>query len=302
MRTEVTRILSLKSYDEIAASLVQLANKQQKIEDRQTLSGFLASYQERLGKFDEAVLTYTSAAALLPGTSSDLLSLDAARCYLMMNDTQAAADIVNKVLLSGLDPAVQGRARAYGLWIRIVSSDREQSLSLIRSLTQDVSFEDYAPALLFGLWWAEHNGEARDLLLSTWPLSPEAAIVRGEVAVSPQSFWFLMDRQSVNQSRVENTVQESVSVPEPVQKESVPIESTPSDKDVLWQQVGFFRNKDYADELARRLHALGLSPLIRSERRPSGTEYFVVLVSEDNNFTTAAKLKNAGYESFLVID
>lgn len=69
-----------------------------------------------------------------------------------------------------------------------------------------------------------------------------------------------------------------------------------------WQQVGFFRNREYADELVARLGKLGFKPVVRADKRPSGTVYFAVLVPEDRNRSAAARLKDAGFESYLVSD
>lgn len=69
-----------------------------------------------------------------------------------------------------------------------------------------------------------------------------------------------------------------------------------------WQQVGFFKNREYADELVARLVKLGFAPVVRGDKRPSGTVYFAVLVPEDGSRTVAARLKDAGFESYLVID
>ena len=69
-----------------------------------------------------------------------------------------------------------------------------------------------------------------------------------------------------------------------------------------WQQVGFFRNREYADELVAKLDKLGFHPVVRTETRPSGNSYYVVLVPEDRSRTAEGKLKDAGFESCLVTD
>jgi cell division protein FtsN len=66
-----------------------------------------------------------------------------------------------------------------------------------------------------------------------------------------------------------------------------------------WQQVGFYRSREYAEELVLRLKQKGFEPVIRSETRPSGTVYHAVLVPEDSGRTMGARLKDAGFESYL---
>jgi cell division septation protein DedD len=70
----------------------------------------------------------------------------------------------------------------------------------------------------------------------------------------------------------------------------------------VWQQVGFFKSRENADELVARLEKLGFKPVVRGDKRPSGTVYFAVLVPEDKGRTVAGRLKDSGFESYLVTD
>jgi cell division protein FtsN len=70
----------------------------------------------------------------------------------------------------------------------------------------------------------------------------------------------------------------------------------------VWQQTGFFKNREYAEDLSGKLEKLGFKPVIREEKRPSGTIYFSVLVPEDADRTAEKRLKDAGFESYLLID
>lgn len=69
-----------------------------------------------------------------------------------------------------------------------------------------------------------------------------------------------------------------------------------------WQQTGFFRVREYADEQRDKLKKAGFDAIIRDEKRPSGTTYFSVLVPETADRAVGDRLKDAGFESYLVTD
>lgn len=69
-----------------------------------------------------------------------------------------------------------------------------------------------------------------------------------------------------------------------------------------WQQTGFFRVREYADEQRDKLKKAGFDAIVREEKRPSGTTYFSVLVPETAGRAVGDRLKDAGFESYLVTD
>lgn len=292
--------------------------------DRIFILKTVASLEERSGNAAAALERYTAAASALPSRDDSLL-LDAARCALALNDPVAADSIVRTVLQSSFDEPTTLRARVYSAWIQLGAGNRREALSLIRSFASNPACADHAPALLFTLWWSDGDDAARSKLLSAWPQSFEAACARGEATVGPSSFWYLMNRneegvaafaRAGSSGLAEALKAEAPSVKTTDQKASDQKATTQSSSASSegsgasgvaagsgpWQQVGFFKNREYADELVERLKQRGFVPVIREVVRPSGTRYHTVLVPEDAGRTAGPRLKNAGFESYLVTE
>ena len=302
--------------NKIIATLVQQAAAQTQMSNRKQLLTALADYEERSGLPGLAVKHYSEAAYADTAARDYALLLDASRCALMSNDVTQANSLVQSVLLSCFDDVILIRARVYAAWVQLASGDRTAAFALIRSYADNHAFSAYAPALLFTLWWANEDSSAKATLLASWPKTPEASVVRGEISLAPVPFWYLMSR---NESKVASFAQkgpdtESMAgtVPDPItatdsggQADTPPtatVNSSSETTEGIWQQVGFFRNREYADDLVAKLKKLGFSPVIHSEKRPSGTVYFSVLVPEDAERSVGPRLKNAGFESYLLIE
>ena len=316
----ITSAFAKKDRPSVIAVLESALAKYKNPVDSVGLLTALAGFEERGGHPESAVEYFQKAAMADPSARNDGFLLDAARCALASNDVARADGLVRSVLLSCFREDILLRARVYSAWILLASDERESALSLIRSYSSIGAYAEYAPALLFTLWWAEGDGTAGKRLVEAWPASPEAAIVQGKLHTGPSPFWYLMSR---NAGKVENFAREgstalaekmgaegissgkaSVSVePEaPTPAAGQTVKPASSSAEHSWQQVGFFRNREYADELAGQLKSRGFIPVIRREPRASGTVYFSVLVPEDAEGKTAARLKDAGFESFLIIE
>jgi hypothetical protein len=226
--------------------------------------------------------------------------------------------------LTGTDDQLLARSRVYAAWIGLAKGDDPQALSLIRTLAQGKAFAAYAPALLFTLWWASGDAASRDALIATYPASPEAAVASGSMSLAPAPFWYLMGRNpgAVASFALEGTKnlpksQSSTSKPDSTAAGAQPADGQASvhadaaaqtagtaldSVSGVWQQVGFFKSRENADELVARLEKLGFKPVVRGDKRPSGTVYFAVLVPEDKGRTVAGRLKDSGFESYLVTD
>lgn len=321
VRDAISSAFAKKDRASVVAVLESALAKYKNPPDRAGLLVALAEFEERTGHPDLAVDYYQKAAVADPAARNDWLLLDAARCALSSNDIARADSLVRSVLLSCFKEEILLRARVYSVWILLASGERESALGLIRSYSAISAYAAYTPALLFTLWWAEQDPAAGKRLVESWPGSPEAAIVRGDLRTGPSPFWYLMSRNGEKVASFAREASAALSEKMGVDEKAVPVsrpdnapetgvvapgspvanEKTTSGERA-WQQVGFFRNKEYADELVGQLKARGFKPEIRREPRPSGTVYFSVLVPEDSGGTTAARLKDSGFESFLVIE
>lgn len=317
----VQKALNLDESSSVLTELTSLALKQKTIQEKKYVLATLAAYEEGLGELEFASKHYLEAAWLEPQRDWSL-SLDAARCYIALGDYEAADSLVKAVLLGSFNQKELVRARVYGVILQLGGSERANALNLCAQYSKNPDFAEYAPMLLFLQWWISEDEQAKKNLLTHWSSSVEALIVQGSVNLSPKPFWYLAERDVKNRfthSELTNTLGTQDNPPvlissgliQPLIAES----STPSDKTAkdsqnkttsrsggIWQQTGFFRNESYAKELQAKLVSMGFSAIIRSETRSSGTTYFSVLVPETEDRATGAKLKNAGFESSLVID
>lgn len=307
---QVSRALAAADATRVQTSLEGALARTTNPSDIQYLLSSLASFHERTGRPDLAALRFQEAAQAAPTDGSESLLLDAARCALSGGDTVLSDTLVRKVMLTSFSEPVLIRARLYSAWIQLSTSSSAQALSLLRDFSRLPSYSPWLPAILFTLWWSDSDVDALSRLKAECPTSVEASIVTGSIQTAPVPFWYLMAR---NQERVNAFAREgsqdlagklAARSPEPPAKAEKPQapKVSSSSQERLWQQVGFFKNVEYAQELSMRLKKLGFSCIIREEKRPSGTTYYSVLVSEDASHGSAARLKDAGYESFLVIE
>lgn len=299
----INSALTQKTAAAISEKLVAAAKQAKTTTDKQYALSVSASFLERSGNLTEAAESYRAAALADPTSRNDGLFLDSARCALAANDTDTASTMVRSVLLTAFNDTVLLRARVYAAWIQLASGDQKNALELLSTYAGNSQFEAYIPAILFTLWWGGGDSNANKTLQKRYPSSAEAAAARGEVSIGPSSFWYLMSRDGISPFVIEE-IAASTTEKSPEKTIEHTHETTPNIPTATptgaWQQTGFFQNSENAESLAARLRTLGFSPLIRKDTRPSGTVYFAVLIPDDG--TTAARLKDAGFESYLVTD
>lgn len=291
--------------------------------DRSFFLAALADFEERLGNTAEAALRFREAAQADPAGSPDSLLLDSARCLIQAGDYAGADSAVRGVLLTSFDPPSLLRARVYAAWISLQSGDPAEARSIIRSMADNSQFAAWAPALLLTLWWSGSDTAARDTLIARWPDSPEARIAASKTLLSPSPFWYLMPRseaavaafasaggsalasqQTQQAQQPKQAEQAETNSPDTAaSKDSSASDGSPPSSSVrTWQQVGFFRNREYAADLVSALAKAGFAAEIHESKRPSGTVYFAVLVPDDEKRSVGGRLKNAGFESYLVTE
>ncbi len=305
----------------VISALIQSAASVPAGSDRKQILSVLADYEERLSFLEAAGKHYHEAAFALPSARDDALLLHSARCAMSVGDSETADGLIRAVLLTSFDQDVLNRARLYAAWLQLSSGDSAAALTLLRSYAGNAGFSAYAPALLFTLWWADGDTESAKTLTEKFPGSPEAAILRGEATLSGGPFWYLMDRRSARTLAASVSSGSPVAAPvdagaaasasaivvenpadSPVAPSGTPSATDSGSSGAVWQQLGFFRIRSYADELSAKLRTKGFVPVIREETRPSGTVYFAVLVKEDSGGTIGPRLKDAGFESFPLFE
>lgn len=302
----IKEAFKLSEPSKISAALEKAAQRASTAAEKSAILVALADLEERLGNTVVAAAHYHDAAYADPAARNDALLLDSARCLLESGDITAADAHIRSVLLGSFEASTLMRARAYATLISLTGpSANEESAALARSLADNPQFAQWAPALLLTLWWTRNDEGSRKALLARWPASPEAAIVTGKIGLSPAPFWYLAPRDEKSVASFASAGIGAGSIPAvtPVSAAAVkpvPPPAVSAQKD--WQQAGFFKNREYADDLVKALAAAGFTAEIREEKRPSGTLYYAVLVPEDAARHTAERLKDAGFESYLVTD
>jgi hypothetical protein len=157
-------------------------------------------------------------------------------------------------------------------------------------------------------WFLMGRNEAR---VSTFADAGNAALAKDSLAV-PQKNAAEVDKPSSSAKLPASAASSAPADPVPAVVPSStiansgtngqPVVETALASGKRWQQVGFFKNREYADELVGKLVKLGFFPIMRNEKRPSGTVYFSVLVPEDDSGSIGNRLKDAGFETFLLIE
>ena len=281
-----------------AALSYELRNLPTAKEKRELLAAF-ADYEEGAGLYESAASHYTQAAEIGGADGSEYFSLclDAARCFMYINDVQMAAALIQKTLAGCLDSAVLFRAHFYAACAALSGNNTDAALAQLRAYLSVEGFAPYFPQILFILWYAGGDANAGARLAASYPSSAEAAIVRGDASVMPRAFWYLMPTS--RRPRSEGSV---ATIPAPAPASPSARATAAPQATGRWQQTGFFRSRSNAEAQAQELTKAGFRVYIREDRRADGNVFFSVLIPEDEAGHTAIRLKESGFESYLVID
>ncbi len=321
--------------------------------ERLEIVSVLAVVQEQLGMFAEAQSNFSVAANLSASVNRSRTGnavadteylLGAVRCALCCGNTIAADYILSTAFNGVSDTAALAYTKLYAIWswlCKIQSeSELKEPLAVLKSMTGLQSLNTVKPSVLLTLWYFTGDESCAATLQKDFPLSPEAAVVKGESFVLPTVFWYMgpagYSSTGVTQAaRLETKVpveepegaaeKTATAVPAETDsgaktaagstaasvnsatptsvkpdKVSAVNEKTAAEKYAVYQQVGFYKNREYAEEMTDRLAAAGFSGIIRSEVRSSGTTYYAVLVGDDAAGTMGSRLKKAGFDCYPV--
>ncbi len=311
----IAEAVSKRDTDAALEYLADAVKNTENSQDKKRILAFYANLQEQLGLYDDAASSYYEAAFCGRAAGDDMLLLDAARCALSVGDAVRAEAYLNPVMLTSSDEAVLARARLYAVWIQLSRADSAApsggtaaQTAVLRTYLKMPSMASVLPSVLLTLWWIDGDEEAAAVLKKDFPRSPEASVVSGDASLLPGPFWYFVPRSAAAGMPVppirQETVQQTERPPAPETGTSVPpdIAADIDGTKAVWQQLGFFREKENADRLADELRARGFPPQIIEQPRPSGTVYFAVMVRENAAGTIGAQLKNAGFECFPVFE
>ena len=295
---------------------------------------FMGSVQEQMGLYADAQKSYVAAAGIaagdaagMPKKSNEQLVLDAVRCALSSGDSATADSYLNSAVRNSKSETIQAYVKLYEQWSALCKVQKEseltETLAMLKTYADLPSMKAAAPAILLTLWHVSGQQSYADKLKKTYPKSPEAAVVKGEIQQLPQPFWYFVPRIG---SAIPEVEQEPVTYQQspdekssasgsssasaasearpPIPAETAKAEDKNSESEKqekpLHQQLGLFRDEGNAKGLVDQLKKKGFTARITTEKRPSGTTYYLVIVDENKDGTMGKELRNAGFECYGV--
>ena len=282
--------------------------------EKRSLNVFLASVLERQGLYSEAQKIYVQAASIngssetvvpsVQNRNSEELVIDAVRCALCAGDYQSAESYLNSSVRNSKDENVRSYVRLYEQWAALCKaktfSDTKESLAMLKTYSELDSMSSVRPSVLLTLWHLTGEQQFADKLKKIYPKSMEASVVRGEVQILPTPFWYFVPRSGVDLPEISEAKNEPASVPSS-ESEKKPASSSKTEK-IVRQQLGLFRDEANAKALVDRVAKKGFKADITTETRPSGTKYYLVVVSENEKGSIGEELRTAGFECYPVFE
>ena len=285
--------------------------------DKRALLAFLGGLQEQLGAYKDASASYAQAAGIsapnvegFPKKTNPQLVLDAVRCSLCSGDSATADNYLNSAVRNSQDETIQAYIKLYEVWSRLCqiesNSQLDESVALLTAYSDFPSMKAVQPSVLLTLWYVTGQESWGKKLRAAFPKSPEAAIVAGNVQMTPAPFWYFMPKKGSALEAAAESAAESQSVPmEKSDDSSAGADSDDSSQSeasekIKKQQLGLFKSRDNAQGLCDRLKEKGFKPYITEETRPSGTTYFIVVVDENAKGNIGEQLRSAGFECYPI--
>lgn len=298
-------------------------------EKRSTLI-FLASLQEQFSMYDEAQKSYVAAAGIaspdaegMPKRTNEQLVLDAVRCALCTGDSATADSYLNSAVRNSRNPEIIAYVKLYAQWSALCGAesteDLNEPLEILKAYLNVSSMDSVKPVILLTLWFITGEESYSKRIVADYPKSVEAAIVNGDVQLLPVPFWFFVPKTGVAQqgtgtfSSTATTVTSSTTSTTGASSSasaatastvssnnSSNSSGTPTQHTFSKWQLGLFRTESNATYLADELKKKGFAAYITSEKRASGTTYYIVLVNENADKDIADRLRSAGYDCYPV--
>ena len=279
------------------------------LSEKRSLYIFLGNMQEQLAYYDEAKKSYASAAGIAAANaegmqkkSNEQLVLDAVRCALSQGDYETAHAYLNSSIRNSKDNLIQAYTKLYTQWAALCSVESKEDLAepveILKAYSKVDSMKELRPAILLTLWYVTGENQYSKEITKSFPKSTEAAIVNGDAQLLPTPFWFFVPKlgeveQGIGSIVIQNAESEKKLASEP--KKVIQ-----SSSEIIKLQLGLFRTENNAKLLVEELKSKGFDCYITTEKRSSGTTYYIVLIHENKERTLADKLRSSGYECYIV--
>lgn len=269
---------------------------------------FLASLQEQMSLYDDAQKSYAQAAGIaagdaegMPKKTNEEIVLDAVRCALSSGDAITADNYLNSTVRNSKNEDVQAYIKLYSQWSALCKAnnvnDIQEPIVMLQAYTKVDSMKIVKPAILLTLWYVTGENSYSKEITSKFPSSIEASIVKGDVQLMPTPFWFFVPKSGEAEQGT-GTVNVTEEKKTQEKKEIKVVDQTPV-KFSKWQ-LGLFKTESNAKLLVDEVKAKGFDAYITTEKRASGTTYYIVLVNEDKQGNVADRLRSSGYDCYAV--
>lgn len=267
---------------------------------------FLASLQEQMAMYADAQKSYAQAAAIaagnaegMPKKSNEQIVLDAVRCALSSGDYATADSYLNSAVRNSKNADVQAYIKLYTQWSALCKaeevSDIQEPVVMLQAYLKVDSMNTVKPAVLLTLWYVTGDSSYSKEITKLYPKSIESSIVRGDAQLLPTPFWFFVPKSGEAEQGTG-----SFAVPEEPKQTSTQTAAAEKPAKFTKWQLGLFRTENNAKLLADEVKAKGFDSYITTEKRASGTTYYIVLVREDKNGNVADRLRSSGYDCYGV--
>ncbi len=290
--------------------------------DRRSILYYLGRLQEEMSMYSDAAASYATAAGISAGdaknmqkVSSEELVLFAVAASLNAGEYSNATSYLSSAVSSSGDQKILAWVKLYQVWTDLCKAESldsvKDSVELLKAYSLMDSMKSLRPQILFTLWYVTDSQDYKNQLKKEYPSSPENKICQGraELVVSP--FWYFMPHAnhsdvdgdfSLADSFSESSVGTSAKDETASAKDAGPSKKSSSNSETekaKYLQLGLFKEKANADALVAKAKSKGFSDAhYYTEKRPSGTLYFIVVVSENAEGNMSLKLKDAGFENY----
>jgi hypothetical protein len=293
--------------------------------DLASLGGTLALM---LGRYDDGAYIFRQIAQENPESG-----LKAARAYLAAGDIEEAKVVLELLQEQPGEPLFQENKSILRAWLYLFEGKGESAFVILRDMGFSAQGLDKNKALgrspsplpeedsvekeaLFMFWILASTYDIgtfskpstgyevsalEALLKSRYPQSFETAMIQRGIMPTPGA-WLLSGVFPFRELGIES----SVSLSQPGAGAGTPGQAVSTPKDSFGEsssklQVGWFSKKDNANNLGASLRKSGFTVSVEEQRAQDGQARWAVIVNAEKDWTTTqAKLKDLGYESYLL--
>lgn len=257
------------------------------------------------GRTEDAAFLYLQGAAASPE-----LHLRAVRCLLSTGRLEEAALQIAAIPDRTENRSWEAERTLCLAWLHLLAGEGEKAFALLKPLAAPQSRPELRREALLLIWmlatfpgyqgyspstkgWSAEETAQR--ILADYPGSPEALQVQQGIVIRPSS-WLL--------SGLSARPSERASGPDAAEKSKTAetkADPAPDEKTVTRLQVGWFSRKDFAVNLSAKLVQQDFTARVEEQSARDGTPRWAVIVEARGDWSrTQARLKDAGYESYLL--